>query len=58
MLNDALIVAGVIELSQSRHVQFIGDIRNKCGHKNSTDPTVGEVGELIVGVDKIIKTIS
>lgn len=57
VLNDALKAAGVIELSQSRHIQFLGDIRNKCGHKNPTDPTVDEVGELIAGVDKVIKTI-
>ncbi|MEN5255271.1 hypothetical protein [Pseudomonas protegens] len=57
VLNDALKAAGVIELSQSRHIQFLGDIRNKCGHKNPTDPTVDEVGELITGVDKVIKTI-
>lgn len=57
VLNDALKAAGVIELSQSRHIQFLGDIRNKCGHKNPTDPTVDEVDELITGVDKVIKTI-
>lgn len=57
VLNDALKAASVIELSQSRHIQFLGDIRNKCGHKNPTDPTVEEVGELITGVDKVIKTI-
>lgn len=57
VLNDALKAAGVIELSQSRHIQFLGDIRNKCGHKNPTDPTVEEVGELIAGVEKVIKTI-
>lgn len=57
VLNDALKAASVIELSQSRHIQFLGDIRNKCGHKNPTDPTVEEVSELIAGVDKVIKTI-
>ncbi|WP_422776144.1 hypothetical protein ACOXXE_19180 [Pseudomonas mediterranea] len=57
VLNDALKAASVIELSQSRHIQFLGDIRNKCGHKNSTDPTVEEVRELIDGVDKVIKTV-
>jgi hypothetical protein len=57
VLNDALKAAGVIDLPQSRHIQFLGDIRNKCGHKNSTDPTVSEVGDLIEGVEKVIKTI-
>lgn len=57
VLNDALKAAGVIELSQSRHIQFLGDIRNKCGHKNPTDPTAEEVSELIAGADKVLKTI-
>ncbi|MEE4740603.1 hypothetical protein V2K88_02875 [Pseudomonas alliivorans] len=57
VLNDALKSADVIELSQHRHIQFLGDIRNKCGHKNATDPTAEEVDDLISGVDKVIKTI-
>lgn len=57
VLNDTLKAAGVIELSQSRHIQFLGDLRNKCGHKNATEPTVEEVNELIDGVAKVIKTI-
>jgi len=57
VLNDALKAANVIDLSQSRHIQFLGDIRNKCGHKNSTDPTSSEVADLIEGVEKVIKTI-
>lgn len=56
-LNDILKAANVIELSQSRHIQFLGDLRNKCGHRNATEPTVDEVGELIDGVAKVIKTI-
>lgn len=39
------------------HIQFLGDIRNKCGHKNPIDPTVEEVSELIAGAYKVIKTI-
>jgi len=57
VLNDALKAASVIDLPQSRHIQFLGDIRNKCGHKNSTDPSASEVGDLIDGVEKVIKTI-
>lgn len=33
VLNDSLKAAGVIELSQSRQIQYLGDIRNKCGQK-------------------------
>lgn len=57
VLNDALKGADVIGLPQHRHIQFLGDIRNKCGHKNATDPTADEVTDLINGVDKVIKTI-
>lgn len=57
VLNDILKAASVIELSQSRHIQFLGDLRNKCGHRNATEPTSEEVDELIDGVAKVIKTI-
>jgi hypothetical protein len=56
-LNDALRAADVIELAPFRHIQFLGDLRNKCGHRNATEPTIEEVGELINGVAKVIKTI-
>lgn len=54
---DALKAANIIELPQHRQIQFLGDIRNKCGHKSSSDPTAEEVTDLINGVDKVIKTI-
>lgn len=57
VLNDALKAANLIELSQHRHIQFLGDLRNKCGHRNATEPTVEEVEDLINGVAKVIKTI-
>lgn len=57
VLNDALKAADVIQLPQHRHIQYLGDIRNKCGHKNADDPTQDEVADLIAGVDKVIKTI-
>lgn len=56
-LNEALKAADVIELSQFRLIQYLGDIRNKCGHRNLGDPTAEEVGELIEGAAKITKTI-
>lgn len=57
VLNDALKAGNVIELSQYRQIQFLGDLRNKCGHRNATEPTEQEVEDLINGVAKIIKTI-
>lgn len=56
-MNEGLKAADVLDLAQYRHIQFLGDIRNKCGHKNTTDPTADEVEELINGADKVIKTI-
>jgi hypothetical protein len=57
VLNDALKAAEVIELSQHRQIQFLGDLRNKCGHRNATEPTIDEIEDLISGVAKMIKTI-
>jgi len=56
-ITDALKAANVIELSQLRHIQLLGDFRNKCSHRNGNEPTIEEVNELINGVDKVIKTI-
>lgn len=56
-INIALKAADVIDLAQSRHIDFLGDIRNKCGHKSTAEPTPAEVEDLITGVDKVIKTI-
>jgi len=56
-MNDTLKAADVIELPQFRHIQFLGDIRNKCDHRNTAEPTIDEVSDLIGGVEKIIKTI-
>ncbi|MEE4697090.1 hypothetical protein V2J91_10715 [Pseudomonas alliivorans] len=56
-INMALKAAEVIDLAQSRHIEFLGDIRNKCGHKSTVDPTAAEVQDLIAGTEKVIKTI-
>lgn len=56
-LNDALKSASIIETAQWRFIQHLGDIRNKCDHKKTADPTKEEVAELIEGVRKITKTV-
>ncbi|TAV46902.1 hypothetical protein ELI30_00940 [Rhizobium leguminosarum] len=56
-LNDALKSASVIDIAQWRFIQHLGDIRNKCDHKKSTEPTKEEVAELIEGVRKTTKTV-
>jgi len=55
--NDALKAADVIETSVWRFVQHLGDIRNKCDHGKTSEPTKDEVTDLIEGVVKITKTV-
>ena len=56
-LNDLLKDNGIIDLPQWRRIQHLGDLRNLCGHKRDREPTDEDVGELLDGVDKVIKTI-
>jgi hypothetical protein len=56
-LNDALKTASIVETATWRFIQHLGDLRNKCDHKKSSDPTQIEVSELIGGVRKITKTV-
>ncbi|EKT4479198.1 hypothetical protein QEL91_004941 [Pseudomonas putida] len=54
---DKMKSEGVVELPQYRHLQYLGDIRNKCSHKSGAEPTTDEVSDLITGTKKVIKTI-
>ena len=56
-LNDLLKSNNVIEISVWRFVQHLGDLRNKCDHKKTTEPTKDDIVELIEGVQKALKTI-
>jgi len=56
-LNDLLKANDVVELATWRLIQRLADLRNKCDHKKKTDPTQGEIDELIEGVGKMTKTI-
>ncbi|MFA6897143.1 MAG: hypothetical protein WCQ96_02580 [Patescibacteria group bacterium] len=56
-LNDLLKKNDIIEVSNWRFIQHLGDIRNKCDHKKNADPTKQEIKDLIEGVEKIIKSI-
>lgn len=55
--NEVLKNADVIDISTWRHIQLLGDYRNKCDHKKSDDPTKDEIDSLIAGTEKIIKTV-
>jgi hypothetical protein len=56
--NEALKKANVFNIPTWRGIQHLGDIRNLCDHKSSTEPTADEVDELIRGTDKAIKTLA
>ena len=55
--NDALKNEGVIEVPEWRFIQRLGDLRNLCDHNKDREPTKDEVTELIIGVDKLTKTM-
>lgn len=54
---DALKANGTVDTATWRFIQHLGDIRNKCDHKKTADPTKAEVTDLIEGVRKITKTV-
>ena len=56
-LNDALKNASLIDTPQWRSIQYLGDLRNLCTHDKESDPTAGQVGDLLEGVTKVTKTI-
>jgi hypothetical protein len=56
-LNELLKKEDIIDISVFRKIQFLWDIRNKCDHKKTTEPTKEEIESLCMGVDQIIKTI-
>lgn len=55
--NEALKKDGIIDTPKWRNIQFLADIRNKCDHNKSAEPTKDEVQDLIDGTAKVIKTI-
>jgi predicted transcriptional regulator len=55
--NELLKQNNVIETSQWRFVQLLGDIRNLCDHGKQKEPTAADITDLIDGVNKILKTV-
>ena len=47
----------VIDISQWRHLQYLGDIRNLCDHDKSSEPTRENLDDLIAGAKKVLKTV-
>ncbi len=56
-LNDLLKAADVIDVPRWRATQHLGDIRNLCDHNKDKEPTADQVGDLVMGVAKILKTL-
>ena len=54
--NDKL-KDNVYDTIEWRRIQRLGDLRNLCDHNKDRDPTKDEVEELILGTERIIKTI-
>lgn len=54
--NDAL-KDNVYDTMEWRRMQRLGDLRNLCDHDKKKEPTKEEVEELILGTDRVIKTI-
>lgn len=54
--NDGLRAANIFDQTQHRRIQVLGDIRNRCDHAVTTQPSRDEVRELLDGVRKFIQT--
>ncbi|MCY3954465.1 MAG: hypothetical protein OXF47_00560 [Nitrospira sp.] len=56
-LNDPLKKKNVYEVTMWRKIQLLADIRNRCTHKKSLEPTDEQVDELLTGVNSVIKSV-
>lgn len=56
-LNDFLKAQNIIDVPQWRFIQHLGDLRNLCDHDKKKEPSKEQVSDLIIGVEKITKTL-
>ena len=56
-LNNLLKDKEIIDISQFRKIQFLGDLRNLCSHDNKNHPIKKEIANLIKEVEEVIKII-
>jgi hypothetical protein len=56
-LNQLLKDNDAIDTATWRFVQHLGDLRNLCDHDKGNDPTKDQVGDLVTGVSKVVKTV-
>lgn len=55
--NELLKSNNVIDIPVWRNIQRLADLRNMCDHHKDVEPTKDNIEELIVGTDKMLKTI-
>ena len=55
--NELLKTNNVIDIPVWRNIQRLADLRNLCDHHKNTEPTKEDIEELIIGTDKVLKTI-
>ncbi len=55
--NQVLKDSGVLEIKDWRFIQHLADLRNLCDHNKKIEPKKDDIEELILGVDKVSKTI-
>lgn len=55
--NQLLKDEEVIDTAIWRYICMLGDIRNLCDHHKNEEPRQDQVSDLIIGTDKIIKTV-
>jgi len=56
-LNQLLKNNDLIDIATWRFIQRLADLRNLCDHKKEREPIKEDIEELIIGTDKIIKTV-
>jgi hypothetical protein len=56
-LNDPLKSASVIDTPTWRKISYLADLRNLCSHKKNSEPTKGQVEELIEGAQWLTKNV-
>jgi hypothetical protein len=55
--NETLKSEGVIDVPTWRFVQHLADIRNLCDYSKDPEPTKEQVSDMIIGVERIIKSV-
>lgn len=55
--NEILKTNSIIDIPTWRFIQHLADIRNLCDHSKDQEPTSEQINDLLIGVDKIIKTV-